>query len=216
MKKISRRTAIKTGVAAAIATTAKTGDAASNLPAAHPTPPEIEGPFYPVVIQKDQDFDLTNIDGHTKRAEGEPIVVEGKVVDTNGEAVSDATVDIWQACASGKYSHPHDPNPAPADPDFQGWAIVPSGSDGGFRFKTIMPGTYPASTDWTRPPHIHFKVSKRGYVELITQMYFPDHPLNEDDHLLKRKSSEEQGLMIAAKTSEDPKTFRYRIVLQQA
>ena len=44
-----------------------------------------------------------------------------------GSPVEDATVEIWQANAEGRYNHPHDPNPAPRDQDFQGWAIVPSG-----------------------------------------------------------------------------------------
>jgi len=27
------------------------------------TPPEVEGPFYPVLAQKDRDFDLTQVEG---------------------------------------------------------------------------------------------------------------------------------------------------------
>ncbi|MDE0838238.1 MAG: protocatechuate 3,4-dioxygenase [Kiritimatiellae bacterium] len=216
MKKISRRMALKTGIVAGIAAAAKASDAASILQVDHPTPSEIKGPFYPVVAQKDKDFDLTVVDGRSTAAKGEAIVLDVRVVDTVGKGVSDATVDIWQACASGKYSHPHDPNPAEPDPNFQGWAIVPSGENGSLRFKTIMPGAYPAAREWTRPPHIHFKVSKRGYVELVTQMYFPGHPLNTDDRLLNRKSDAEQTLMIAKHVSDTPKTFHYRIVLQKA
>jgi protocatechuate 3,4-dioxygenase beta subunit len=215
-KDISRRSALKVGLAAGVIASAKVSHAASHLAAAQPTPNEIEGPFYPAMAQKDTDFDLTVIEGQTQSAEGEVILIEGTVVDTKGQAVSDATVDLWQACASGRYNHPHDSNPAPKDPRFQGWAIVPSGAKGGFRFKTITPGAYPAAPNWMRPPHIHFKVSKRGYIELVTQMYFQDHPLNEKDKLLKRKSADEQALMIAKKVSADPITFKYTIVLQEA
>ena len=31
-----------------------------------PTPHEIEGPFYPVIAQKDQDFDLTQVEGRSE------------------------------------------------------------------------------------------------------------------------------------------------------
>lgn len=131
------------------------------------TPSEIEGPFYPIVAQKDKDFDLTVIKGKSQHAKGKAIIVEGFVFDTNRNLVTDASVDIWQANSAGRYNHPHDPNTyVPMDPNFQGWAIVLSGEKGKFRFKTIFPGTYKAGEDWTRPPHIHFKVSKLGYEEL--------------------------------------------------
>jgi len=190
--------------------------AGSDLSKLFPTPPEVEGPFYPITPQKDKDFDLTRVKGNVGSAKGKVIVIEGKVVDTNGDPLEDASVELWQANAAGRYSHPHDPNTAPLDPNFQGWAIVPSGKGGGFRFKTVMPGSYPAANNWIRPPHIHYKVSKLGYVELITQMYFPDHPLNAKDRLLKRKTLNEQKLMIAQKTDTDEETYRYQIVLEKA
>ena len=184
--------------------------------ALRPTPPEVEGPFYPVVAQKDKDFDLTRIEGKTESAKGNVIIIEGRVVDTNGTPVTDATVDLWQANAAGRYAHPHDSSSAPLDPNFQGWAIVPSGKGGGFRFKTIYPGTYPASKNWTRPPHIHFKVSKRGYVEVTTQMYFPDEALNKKDLLLQRKSVADQKVMIATRLKDKtPETYKYTIVLEK-
>ncbi|MEP2774882.1 MAG: protocatechuate 3,4-dioxygenase [Luteolibacter sp.] len=180
------------------------------------TPSEIEGPFYPVVAQKDKDFDLTKVEGKEGVAKGRVVFVSGVVVDTDGAPVEEATVDLWQANAAGRYRHPHDSNPAPLDPNFQGWAIVPSGVKGEFNFKTVVPGAYPASEGWVRPPHIHFKVSKKGYVELTTQMYFPGEELNEKDRLLKRKSEEEQEMMVAKLIEDNPETFHFRIVLEKA
>ena len=184
--------------------------------AARPTPAEIKGPFYPVLAQKDKDFDLTRIQGQTGVAQGTIIIIQGRVVDTDGKPVEDATVDLWQANAAGRYSHPHDSSKAPLDANFQGWAIVPSGKDGRFRFKTIYPGSYPALDTWVRPPHIHFKVSKRGYVELVTQMYFPGEKLNDLDLLLGRKSRDERGLMIAARIGGEPETYEFNIVVERA
>jgi protocatechuate 3,4-dioxygenase beta subunit len=186
------------------------------LPKLNLTPNEIEGPFYPVSQQKDQDFDLTQVEGRSGSAKGQEIWIHCRVLDSSDLPVEDATVDLWQANAAGRYRHPHETNDAPLDPNFQGWSIVPSGSDGGLKFKTIMPGSYPASRGWSRPPHIHFKVTKKGYVELITQMYFPEHPLNEKDLLLQRKGPQEQKLMIAIKTKATPATYSYQIVLQKA
>ena len=180
------------------------------------TPRQTEGPFYPIQAQKDKDFDLTKVEGKEGVAKGEQIHIVGTVVDTEGNPVEDATVDLWQANAAGRYAHPHDKNPAPLDENFQGWAIVPSGKEGGFKFKTIKPGAYPASKKWMRPPHIHFKVSKRGYVELTTQMYFPGEKLNETDGILQRHPKEEQELVIAKQDEDQADTLHFRIVLQKA
>lgn len=181
-----------------------------------PTPKQTEGPFYPIQAQKDKDFDLTQVEGKEGVAKGEQVSIIGQVVDTEGNPIEDATVDLWQANAEGKYHHPHDKNPAPKDENFQGWAIVPSGKEGGFKFKTIVPGAYPISKRHKRTPHIHFKVSKRGYVELTTQMYFPDQELNETDVILRRHPKEEQVMMIAKTDKEKADTLHYRVVLQKA
>ncbi len=209
----TRRTFLKRGAAGGLALTASSSLSASE--SLQPTPKEIKGPFYPVTPQKDKDFDLTKVDGLKEEAKGKHIVIEGQVVDETGAPVEDATVDLWQANHFGRYRHPHDRSDSPLDPAFQGWAIVPSGEKGEFRFKTVFPGTYPASEGWTRPPHIHFKVSKRGYEELVTQMYFEGHELNEKDLLIKRKTKAEQAQMIATLKKQDPPTYRYRIVLQK-
>ncbi len=180
------------------------------------TPPEIEGPFYPVVAQKDKDFDLTQIEGREEKAKGDAIEIRGRVLDSDGRPIEGAAVDLWQANAAGKYNHPKDSNKAPIDPNFQGWAIVPSGEEGGFRFKTVKPGVYPAAADWDRPPHIHFKVTKFGFQPLTTQMYFPGDPLNAKDILLQRKDPEEQAMMIARPSKDEDGVFIYDIILAGA
>lgn len=189
---------------------------AKGLRAGRPTPPETEGPFYPVYPQKDKDFDLTQITGRNGVAKGKVIYIRGQVLDTEGRPIEDATVDLWQANAAGRYRHPRDGNTVPLDPNFQGWAIVKSGREGRFQFKTIFPGSYPASADWVRPPHIHFKISKRGFEPLTTQMYFPGQKLNDSDLLLMRKTDEEAARMIARKTKDAVETYEYQVVLEKA
>jgi protocatechuate 3,4-dioxygenase beta subunit len=49
--------------------------------------------------------------------------------------------------------------------------------------RTPKPGAYPATSMWTRPPHIHFEVTGKAE-RLTTQMYFPGEPLNDKDLLL--------------------------------
>ncbi|MCH8895792.1 MAG: hypothetical protein IH927_05970, partial [Proteobacteria bacterium] len=134
---MDRRNFLKHGVVGGAAGLIVSSAYASYLPSLNPTPPETEGPFYPVLAQKDKDFDLTKIEGKQGVAKGNAIIIQGQVLDTDGNPVEDVTVDLWQANAAGRYRHPHDSNEAPLDPNFQGWAIVPSGKEGKFRFRTV-------------------------------------------------------------------------------
>jgi len=148
------------------------------------TPEDILGPFYPAGREPIRAIDLTA--GKTGRAEGRMVHLMGRVLNEKGEPVAGAKVEIWQANTHGRYTHPNDSNPAPLDPNFDGFGAQTSDAEGRFRFKTIKPGPYPTGVDgWTRPPHIHFEVSGRTD-RLVTQMYFPGEPLNDKDQLLRR------------------------------
>ena len=214
MKKYSksRRFFLTKGISSVLAgyTTVSLGKQAApfNL-----TPRETSGPFYPVVEQEDKDYDLTQITGKNKYAKGEVIWLEAEVIDSDGKPLKNATVELWQANSVGRYRHPFDSNQAPIDPNFQGWAVVNTNDKGIVKFKTIFPGAYPASRNWMRTPHIHFKLYKDGYQELTTQMYFPGEPLNDKDRLLNRKSDQEKNLMIAKKMLDSPKTYSHRFVM---
>lgn len=161
------------------------------------TPPQTPGPFYPGEDQFSSEKDLTRVPGSNKRAEGQVVYVKGKVVDQQCRPIKDANVEIWQACATGRYNNPRDTNPAPLDPNFLYWAEAYTNEKGEYLFKTIIPGEYPASSHWVRPPHIHFKVARLGYNELVTQMYFKDHHLNSKDLILNDiPSSKRKNVII--------------------
>lgn len=149
------------------------------------TPAQTPGPFYPGETQFVADNDLTRLPGSPHRALGEVIHIEGTVRDlVSCQPLAGVNVEIWQACSSGRYNNEADPNPAPLDPNFRYWGETFTDVDGRYSFKTIKPGAYPADTDWERPPHIHVRLAKRGFHELITQLYFKGDPLNEVDKIL--------------------------------
>jgi len=159
------------------------------------TPSQVMGPFYPVTKPLDQDADLTAIAGSAGRAAGQIIHLMGRVLDSGGEPVVNARVEIWQANSHGRYTHPSDRNPAPLDPNFEGYAVQRTDEMGRYRFKTVKPGAYPVNENWTRPPHIHFDVS--GTVgRIVSQMYFENEPLNDVDRLLN--STKRKPELIAA------------------
>lgn len=176
------------------------GDAASILAQAPAdrvfTPSIILGPFYPQIKPSDQDADLTLLAGRQKRAEGKIVYLTGRVLNLKGEPVSGAKVSIWQANTHGRYSHKSDQNPAPLDPNFQGFGIQTTDAEGRFRFKTIKPGAYPAPVVGMRAPHVHFEVEAK-YDRLITQMFFPEEALNGQDHFLQFVKGPQREAVIA-------------------
>ena len=159
------------------------------------TPEQIMGPFYPVLKPLDRDSDLTRVAGKRGHAKGQVIHLTGRVVNSKGEPVRGARLEIWQANANGRYAHPGDINPAPLDPNFQGFGVQITDAEGRYRFKTIKPAAYSINPTNMRTPHIHFDVTgKKG--RLVTQMYFPGEPLNETDVIFK-ELGEDKNLAIA-------------------
>ena len=168
------------------------------------TPAQTSGPFYPgeQVFQNDQD--LTRIAGKSASALGQIVYIKGRVVDSACNPVAGAAVEIWQACASGRYNNETDTNPAALDPNFKYWGETFTNSAGEYQFKTIEPGAYPADTNWIRPPHVHFKVSRLGYKELVTQLYFKGNPLNDQDLILKDvPAGQRDSVIIEFRTSPE-------------
>jgi protocatechuate 3,4-dioxygenase, beta subunit len=143
---------------------------------------EVTGPVLGESFVGPEDHDLT------ARHEGEPIgqriQVSGRVLDSDGRAVPNTLVEVWQANAAGRYRHRNDDWPAPLDPNFTGAGRCMTDSEGRYRFVTIRPGAYPwknHANAW-RPAHIHFSLFGRAFTQrLVTQMYFPGDPLFSED-----------------------------------
>jgi protocatechuate 3,4-dioxygenase, beta subunit len=164
------------------------------------TPGQILGPFYPL-SELPQTSDLTRVPGRAGRANGQVLNVIGRVLNLAGEPVRNAKIEIWQANARGRYTHPSDTNPAPLDPNFDGSAVLVTDAEGRYRFKTIKPSAYPAGPNFMRPAHIHFQVSGRQD-RLVTQMYFENDPYNDGDPFLNSAGRKE--LLIATLLDPTP------------
>jgi protocatechuate 3,4-dioxygenase beta subunit len=162
------------------------------------TPPLTMGPFYPQVKPLDQDADLTVIKGGAARAEGRFIHVAGRIVNVKGEPVKNARIEIWQADSRGRYAHKSDPNKAKLDTNFQGYSVLESDSEGRYRFKTVMPAPYPGLIAGMRTPHIHFDVFGK-YDRVVTQMFFPNEPLNQTDRIFQEVRNDAGRAALTAK-----------------
>lgn len=165
-----------------------------------------------------------DIAGHgALQAIGQLMHLRLKVVDEDGAPVGGTMVEMWQANAAGRYTHPNDDDHAPVDPNFYGAARVLTDESGAVEIRTIKPGGYPVpdSGHWWRPPHIHFSVWGKVWLSrLVTQMFFPGEPLNAEDRILNAiPSADARSSLVcrAAPTSAGPANalvFDFRIVVR--
>ena len=153
-----------------------------------PTPWQATGPFYPDHLPADTDSDLLRNASPSDTAQGEPLGLAGRLIDTAGRPLDGARIEIWQCDAGGRYLHSGDRQATPRrDPGFQGFGASATGTEGEFGFRTIRPVPYPGRT-----PHIHLRVlDKAGAQRLVTQLYVEGEPLNARDGLFRRLSPEE-------------------------
>ena len=206
---ISRRTAIvRVGTVGTLALLSP----ASALAALRPTPAAIKGPFYPLVLPPERDFDLSLLKG--RRAVGQLVEISGRLLDARGKPLGGALIEIWQANAAGRYAHRRDPNPAPLDPNFQGYGQLRTDSRGNYRFLTIKPGAYPDGDGSPRPPHIHVQVAARRS-PLVTQMIFPNEPLNERDDVIPAKDRARLTARDLGKGAGGAQRFGWDIILDR-
>lgn len=114
-----------------------------------------------------------------KGADGQKIILSGRVMDTDGKALSGIVLDFWNADKDGAYDLK---NPGQAlDPkDFKFRGLSVTGEDGRYEVTTVVPGRYhipPGLTGFEkfagvlRPAHLHLMSSSTIAVPLITQIY---------------------------------------------
>ncbi len=182
------------------------------------TPAQAEGPFYMNTWDRIRPAlhhnDLTWLNDPSKKAEGEVIFLTGQVTDLDCKPLDGAVVEIWQACRTGRYAHMADPSPAWLDPNFRYFGEFVTDENGMYSFKTIKPGPYPVGSNWTRPAHVHFKISAGLTTQMLTtQMYFAGDRHLGADRLLNNVPIPEQKRLIIEPTrrsganTEDLYTF---------
>jgi protocatechuate 3,4-dioxygenase beta subunit len=167
-----------------------------------PTEGNIEGPFYrPGVPERSK----LNRDGD----KGDRLVIAGTIVNTRGEPIEGAVLEVWHANAVGQYDN-GDPDHPPLNEVFHLRGRITTGKDGRYQFRTVRPGYYPVTPTQFRTAHIHFIVRAEGYQTLTSQFFFKGEKYNRTDPWFK------PSMVLDLKPVEDHFEATFRIVLRRA
>ena len=203
-------------------------------PAPAPTPSQTVGPFL--------SLGLTWTDGADVVPEGTPgaVTITGVVRDGNGDPVTDAMIETWQADPDGRFDHPDDPRGAvvSAVPGFRGFGRSATDAEGRWWIRTVRPGALPAPDGGTEAPHgvdvcsaeaphgagvcsaeaphIDVSVFARGLLDrVVTRIYFPDEAdANAADPVLAAVPADRRDTLVATDAGEG--TLRFDIRLRGA
>jgi protocatechuate 3,4-dioxygenase beta subunit len=120
------------------------------------TQPQMEGPYYiPDTPERNSLLE--------EGIQGTRLILVGYVLDQNCQPLPGAWLDFWQADANGEYDNIGDRLRGHQFTDAQGR----------YYLETILPGLYSS-----RPiEHVHVKVRPEGGVEITSQLYFPEQPM---------------------------------------
>jgi len=124
------------------------------------TPSTTQGPYYPLAddIALDKDNDLVQLGDNLTAAAGIVTTVTGRVLDTNGNPIKNALVELWHADREGDYQYSTGVGRNPAcDANFAGFGQFVTGSSGAFKFRTIKAGLYVGRTR-----HYHWGITVSG------------------------------------------------------
>ncbi len=145
---------------------------------ARKTPFVEEGPFYPPKLPLDTDNDLILINDSITPAVGEIAHISGRLLDSRGEPIRNATIEMWEADSLGIYLADQ-PNRSRYDSHFQGFGRFLTGTSGEYYFRTIKPLPYSG-----RPAaHVHFKVKMPRRAPWTTQVFVKGEPGNQRDRI---------------------------------
>ena len=119
---------------------------------------------------------LTRKTGSFEVAIGEPLYLQGKIIDAFKIPIEGAIVKIWQTNAAGKYHSLLNKGSKYIDKNFimSGQSITDN--MGNYSFITIFPGYYD-----DRAPHINMIITHKKFGTIETEIYFDKHFRNNSD-----------------------------------
>ena len=129
---------------------------------------------------------------------GEPMLVRGRILDTEGQPIAAAKIDVWQANDEGFY----DVQQQGIQPEFNLRGVFRTGSNGAYWFRGVKPKYYPIPADGPvgqmlqalgrhpyRPAHLHYIITATGFAPLTTHIFDPDDKYIHSDAVFGVKQS---------------------------
>jgi len=156
--------------------------------------------------------------GSSERANGQMIILKGRVLDSSCVPIGDATVEIWQPNWLGIYQN-ESKDYAKFDKNFLGSGSMITSNLGHFFFTTIMPKSANG-----RAPHIITHIRHRDFADFETQLFFAEQFANNSDPMLKKYTNTVNRENVIAQldyeylASNDPQgipTYQIDIVLDK-
>jgi len=148
-----------------------------------------------------------------REEEGDPLEMRCRVMDAEGRPIANALVEVWQTAPNQLYDV-QDEN----QPSGHLRASFRTDTGGTYRFRTIMPVSYPIPNDGPagqllaamgrhpfRPAHIHFMISAPGYRTLVTHLFLDGDKYLGSDAVFGVKPS----LIVRPRTIEGINTVEY-------
>ena len=156
------------------------------------TPSQTIGPFFgPALAWPDGAFVVPE---GTPRA----VRITGRLYDGQGEPVTDALVETWQADEDGRF--PDHSGGVTGGAAFSGFGRRGTDSEGSYQIWTVKPGRVPAPGGGLQAPHLDVSLFARGLLQrVVTRIYFGDETVanGEDPVLLSVDASRRQTLVAA-------------------
>jgi catechol 1,2-dioxygenase len=151
------------------------------------------GPFYVQNPPRYENGHNICLDG-----KGQPMVVRGRVLDTEGNPIVGAEVDAWQTNEDGFY----DVQQKGVQPEMNLRGVFTTDARGEYWFRSAKPRWYPIpgdgpagdmlkamGRDTIRAAHVHFIVRAKGYEAVVTHVFPPDCPYLDSDAVFGVKES---------------------------
>jgi len=133
----------------------------------------------------------------SKDGRGEPVVVTGRVLSTDGSPIADALLDVWETDDNGLYEQQD-----PEQPEMNLRGKFRTNSEGRYCFVGIKPVSYAIPDDGPvgqllrtlgrhpfRPAHIHLLISADGFAPVTTHLFVKGDPYLDSDAVFGTKDS---------------------------
>ena len=167
-------------------------DDLNHTAANHATASTVLGPFYRPGARELPYGATISQDGC-----GEPAVLMGRVLASDGTPLPGAVLDVWETSENGLYEQQD-----PTQPDMNLRGRFRTDAEGRYKLVGIKPASYPIPDDGPvgqllralgrhpyRPAHIHFIVSTEGYRPLTTHLFVSGDPYLTSDAVFATRDS---------------------------